>query len=203
MQQPPRIFLSASIPVPERGKRFHAVSDSFAARSAIRALVSVVVPQAQLVWGGHPAVTPLVRIAMSRMPSEVRHNISIYQSNYFRGYFPSDTFYLGKMKEVPALHGRDASLAEMRNTMLKENAFVAGVFIGGMEGVLEEYRLFRETHPQAPVLAVANTGAAARIIYHRHRPRGDERLGSSYAYASLFRQLLNDYMHSGQIMNAQ
>ena len=74
----PKIFLSASLPTPDRSRRFYAASDNFAARSAIRALASVVTPQARLVWGGHPAVTPLVRLAMSRLPQELRSNVSIY-----------------------------------------------------------------------------------------------------------------------------
>ena len=104
---------------------------------------------------------------------------------------------------IAAQPDREDSLRDMRKAMFAENKFTAGVFIGGMEGGLEEYRLFRETQPDAPVFAVATTGAAARIIYHRHKPKGDARLTKTYAYASLFRDLLNNYMQRGQIMNAQ
>ncbi len=35
-------------------------------------------------------------------------------------------------------------------------------FIGGMEGVEEEYKMFIRKHPHAIILPIASTGAAAK-----------------------------------------
>lgn len=63
------------------------------------------------------------------------------------------------------------SLRRMREAMLSRSELSAAVFIGGMEGV-QEFELFRQHHPDAPVVPVAAPGGAAReirsgfIIYH-------------------------------------
>jgi hypothetical protein len=59
---------------------------------------------------------------------------------------------------------RDASLLRMRREMLSRKDLDAAVFIGGMEGVEDEYRLFRECHPNAKVLPVPAPGGAALLL---------------------------------------
>jgi hypothetical protein len=58
-----------------------------------------------------------------------------------------------------------ASLREMRRHMLTEWNYTAGVFIGGMEGVEEEYRLLKQLQPQAKLLPIASTGGAALCLF--------------------------------------
>ena len=48
--------------------------------------------------------------------------------------------------------------------MLSRNDLATAVFIGGMEGILDEYSLFTEIHPGAKVLAVPAPGGAARQL---------------------------------------
>ena len=74
--------------------------------------------------------------------------------------------------------------------MLGEHTFAAGIFIGGMEGVEDEYAMFRQQHPNAKVLPVASTGAAAKIVYDGMDPKPDSRLLDDYAYMALFTELL-------------
>ena len=69
----------------------------------------------------------------------------------------------------------------MRNRMLDEYEFAAGVFIGGMEGVEEEYRMFIKKHPHAITLPIASTGAAAKKIYDEQFLDKNERLVKDYA----------------------
>jgi hypothetical protein len=78
--------------------------------------------------------------------------------------------------------------------MLTEHQFAAGIFIGGMEGIEDEFNLFREFHPQALLLPIASTGAATRIVYNDYlaREMKNERLENDYAYMSLFQDLLID-----------
>jgi hypothetical protein len=82
----------------------------------------------------------------------------------------------------------------MRSKLINENDFKVGIFIGGMEGINDEFVMFRERHPNALILPIASTGAAANILYE-NQPQGfDIRLKNDYAYMALFRDLLNDYI---------
>jgi hypothetical protein len=82
----------------------------------------------------------------------------------------------------------------MRRTLINENDFKVGIFIGGMEGINEEFVMFRERHPHALILPIASTGAAANIIYENKPHNFDIRLKNDYAYMALFRDLLKDYI---------
>jgi hypothetical protein len=77
----------------------------------------------------------------------------------------------------------------MRERMIGSQDFAAGVFIGGMDGVEEEYKTFRRIHPDKPVYPIASTGAAALALYERYMPERRELL-SNLRYLSLFRRLL-------------
>ncbi len=46
---------------------------------------------------------------------------------------------------------KDLSIKVMRKHMLGDNEFYAGIFIGGMEGVEDEYTMFTQLHPKAKV----------------------------------------------------
>ena len=75
--------------------------------------------------------------------------------------------------------------------MLGDNDFAAAVFIGGMEGVEDEYNLFRQYHPAARCYPIASTGAAARLLYDEHPGEFDSRLLSEMSYTSLFKEMLD------------
>jgi hypothetical protein len=185
------IFLSASVPDPQRHPKYYTTSDVTAIRDAIRALVTIVLPRWRLVWGGHPAITPLVRVMAEGIGIMGSDKVRLFQSNYFRGKMPSDNAAFERVIKVPAVKGdRAASLERMRQQMIVSERFIAGVFIGGMEGVEEEYRLFRAEHPSAKVLPVASTGAAALLIYRQEQGSLPQALLDDTAYPTMFRRLL-------------
>ncbi|MHC2282157.1 hypothetical protein ACVME8_008800 [Bradyrhizobium diazoefficiens] len=185
------IFLSASVPDPERHPKYHVTSDVTAIRDAIRALATVVLPCARLVWGGHPAITPLVRVMVEGMGIMGSDRVRLFQSRFFRGKMPKDNAAFERVIQVPAVKGdRAASLERMRRQMIGSEQFIAGVFIGGMEGVEDEYRLFRAEHPSAKALPIASTGAAALIIYEQERGSLPQDLLVDLAYPTMFRRLL-------------
>jgi hypothetical protein len=189
-----KVFLSASIPYPERDKKYYDTADIVSIRDAVRALATVVIPKAHLMWGGHPSITPLIRFVMDRMNVDLKRHITLYQSLFFEERFPPDNFAFENIVLIEKRNSRDESLELMRNKLIKENDFKVGIFIGGMEGINNEYVMFKENHPNALILPIASTGAAANIIYE-DQPQGfDIRLKNDYAYMALFRDLLNDYI---------
>ena len=189
-----KIFLSASIPYPERDEKFYSTADIVAIRDSVRALATVVVPKAQLIWGGHPAITPLIRFVVERMEVDLREHVTLYQSNFFRQFFPKDNLLFENNIIVGEEVDRNSSLLKMRKEMISKNKFSVGIFIGGMEGVIEEFEMFRECHPNALVLPIGSTGAAAKIILENEILKNDKRLMNDFAYMALFRDLLSNYI---------
>lgn len=185
------VFLSASIPLPQRDPKYMQTADIVAICDSIRALVSVVVPVGQIVFGGHPAITPLVRLLVRRMILKVREHVILYQSLFFEPEFPREVSEFEEVRFIEAVtNDRDASLAKMRKAMISAYRFDAGVFIGGMEGVEIEYDIFRRLHPDKPTYPIASTGAAAQILFEKYNAQRRE-LMDDLRYLSLFRRLLN------------
>lgn len=187
------VFVSASIPDPRRDPRYHSTADVVAIREAVRALAAVVICRAPLVFGGHPAITPLIRHVAERVGHADR--ITIYQSEFFRAFFPADNAFFRNMVVVPEVPGdREASLLRMRTTMFQAHDFAGGVFIGGMEGVEQEFELFRHLCPRARWFPVGTSGAAARIVLDAHRaelPAAEHAaLAKDLVYGPMFEQLL-------------
>lgn len=186
----PCVFLSASIPLPDHDAKYLETADVIAIRDSIRALVSVVVPTGQIVFGGHPAITPLVRLLVRGMTSDVNQHIILYQSAFFRHEFPPETAEFEKVRIIEAVDTDEAaSLRKMREAMIGGHNFDAGIFLGGMDGVEREYKMFKLIHPGKPAYPIASTGAAARILFDEYA-RDRVELLSDLRYLSLFRRLL-------------
>jgi len=189
-----KIFLSASIPYPDRDTKYYDTADIVAIRDSVRALATVVIPQAHLIWGGHPSITPLIRHVIEMMNVNLKEHVTLYQSRYFEDQFPEDNFAFENI--VLTNKGRDLkeSLTIMRKSLIEDNAFNVGIFIGGMEGINEEFEMFTSVHPNAMILPIASTGAAAKILFENARHIYDPRLSSDYAYMALFRHLLSKFI---------
>jgi len=187
------IFLSASIPLPERDPKYSATADIIAIRDSIIALATAVLPRNRLVWGGHPSITPLINFVLTRLKLNIQQHVTLYQSRFFESNFPEDNNKFENVILTDSLKTKEESLKLMRKTMLTSCEFNAGVFIGGMEGVEEEYQMFKETNPKALVLPLVSTGAAARIIYDNFFQDSQNLcLEKDYAYMSLFQKHLLD-----------
>lgn len=182
------IFLSASVPLPNRDRKFFETADVFLIREAIRALVEVVLPRGHITFGGHPAITPLMSLyaKTAKLGSD---RITVYQSAFFLGKFPRENDDFADVRYTEAVQNDlDRSIERMRIEMLTSRKFDAAVLIGGMEGIRDEARLFRELNPKAQVLPVPATGAATAIEYIE----GDypKHLANEISFASLFRRSL-------------
>lgn len=185
-----KVFLSASIPLPERNPEFFETADFIGIRDAIRALATVVIPECKLVWGGHPSITPIIRYTLSRMDTDLKNHVTLYQSKFFEDKFLNDNFDFENIQLTEKHPTKDESLDLMRQEMLSTNRFSAAVFIGGMEGIIEEYLLFKKYNPDALIIPVASTGAAAKILYDRYLKEKEPRMENDFAYMSLFKDLL-------------
>lgn len=161
------IFLSASVPLVGRGN-YHETADPFLIQCAVRELVVAVIRDRQIVWGGHPAITPMIWTICQDLELDYSQSVVLYQSRFFEDQFPEENRQFGNVVYVDAVPGdREASLLRMREEMLSRQDLEAAVFIGGMEGVEVEYALFERLHPGSPMLLVAAPGGAARQLAER------------------------------------
>jgi len=158
-----RIFLSASVPRVGRGN-FHESADPFLIQFAVRELLTIALGRRQIVWGGHPAITPMIWAICADLGLEYAKAVALFQSRFFSAEFPEENDNFTNLTVVDAVDGdRDKSLARMRREMLS-GPFHAAIFIGGMEGVIDEYDLFTSLHPGAMVLPLFAPGGAARDL---------------------------------------
>ena len=166
------VFLSASFPSGERGKRFEPY-DPTAISAAVTAVArAVLLAGGRLVFGAHPTISPLVLLVAGELGR--RDAVEIYQSAIFRDRIPAETtrlveLRLGRMHLVDAAGDLEPSLERMRREMLTREPPVAGIFVGGMEGIHDEYRLLAELQPGAARLPITAPGGAAREL----EPGGD------------------------------
>lgn len=158
------VFLSAGVPDPA-ANHFLGEGDSVAISAAVAAVLEVTLGRRRLVWGGHPAITPMVWAFAESMGVEYREWVLLYQSLRFEDEFPDETALFQNVVFTDRVgDGVEPSLALMRERMLGENGFESAVFIGGMQGIIDEHRLFAERAPTAQVIPVVSTGGAARQL---------------------------------------
>lgn len=155
------IFLSASIPLVDSGM-YYETANPFLIQCAVRELIISVIRQHKIVWGGHPAITPMIWSICEDLGVEYSQSVVLYQSRFFEDYYPEENNYFKNVVFTEAVsNDRDKSLLVMRKKMLSRKDLVAAVFIGGMDGVEVEHEVFKKLHPNAKVLAVPAPGGAA------------------------------------------
>ena len=128
------------------------------------------------------------------LKSNIQEHVKLYQSLWFEDIFPPDNNKFENIVFTKKGQTLNASIELMRKQMLTENEFAAAVFIGGMNGIEDEYRMFKEYHPKALLFPIASTGAATKIVYDDLFPKElkNKRLEKDYGYMSLFQKLLMD-----------
>lgn len=184
------IFLSASVPLVGRGN-YHETADPFLIQSAVRELVIAVIKDQKIVWGGHPAITPMIWTICQDLGVDYSSSVILYQSRFFEDRFPEENKHFHNVVLVDKVgENREASLLAMREEMLSRRDLNAAVFIGGMEGVEAEYELFRRFHPEGKVLPVPAAGGAARQLAERIGGFNKDAM-RDVDFARLFRTELN------------
>jgi len=187
------VFLSASIPLPKRDAAFFASADILNIREALKALVEVLLPHGRITFGGHPAITPLISLFIEEAKLD-RGRLTVFQSRYFEGQFPAANNEFYDVRLIDAVPGdRESSLSAMRSAMVESRKFKAAVFIGGMQGVIDEALHFSRVHPAARMIPIASTGAAAARIFDHGKFA--EEFRTNLTYPTLFRRHLIAGLH--------
>jgi hypothetical protein len=169
-------FLSASIP--EEGSDF----PGFEQREIIDAVVAfsrtTLASGGCLVFGGHPTISPLIlHVAIQEWqrvcPQE--HLVDVYQSGWFEDVIPESTRRLVGLKTIlgvqiaklhftPRMGTKEESLREMRRIMLLETNPCCAIFIGGKDGIREEFEMFTRYYSSRPVYFIGAPGGCARQL---------------------------------------
>ena len=186
------IFLSASVPTPER--EYFGTENTFAIREAIVSFTKVCAEYGiSFYFGGHPAITPLIWEVAMRNSQKAMPLIKIYQSKIFGESIPKE---VGDFKSVHFTEAVGESIKDsvhaMREQMFRENKTECAVFIGGMNGIIEEYMMLNELYPDAKYYAFASTGGASYDLY-KEIGKPNPLLEGSYAYMSIFREILSPF----------
>jgi hypothetical protein len=187
------VFLSGSVPDPSRHPTYSQTARPARIREAVTQLARVVLPHGLLVFGGHPAFSPLVLTVAQQLGAV--GCVVIYQSRFFEKLVPQDSMAFPNLTWTPEVGGdRELSLARMREEMLGAYRFGAGFFVGGMEGVEDEYSMFQRMRPDVLAYPVASTGGAARVLFDRGEGPQDAvtrgMLERELVYGYLFQKLL-------------
>jgi hypothetical protein len=167
------IFLSAGVPDPT-AKHFMGDGDTAAISALVSALLFVALGRRQIVWGGHPAITPMIWAYAEALNVDYGEWVTLYQSEFFKTDFPEENARFGNVVVTEAvLNDREQSLEIMRRRMLSESSFYAAIFAGGMGGIFEEYHLFRELAADAAILPIASTGGASAVLADEIKASGE------------------------------
>jgi len=163
------VFLSAGVP---REKEYALSVEPLLVREAVIALTRVALPEIPIVFGGQPAISPMIESAATAL--RARNRIFIFQSRFFEDCLPEEAKRFENIIWTENKQERDASLREMRKRMIELQGdkirqagitgFIGGVFVGGKEGVIAEHRCFAKIHPTLPRIALASVGGASRQL---------------------------------------
>ena len=136
--------------------------------------------------------------------------VIIYQSRVFAQVIPAAAKTIaaspyGKMVTTDFQPGggpaaeRANGLLRMRAAMLNDQPPLAAVFIGGMEGVEDEYQLCAELQPGTRRYLIGAPGGAARLLLADHHPAPEDSpawlatlLRESHLYPYLMAQVVRD-----------
>ena len=123
------------------------------------------VRQYDLVFGGHPAISPLVEHAARSLNAV--DNVHIFQSRWFESIVSPEARAFQNLYWTRIGNDSDESLSIMRVEMLRFRTFRVGIFIGGMEEVEAECDLFKRSYLRHQIFPIASTQGAALRLWDR------------------------------------
>lgn len=192
------IFLSASIPVAGRGD-FYKTADIYLIKQAVREFLIVCLGRRHIVWGGHPAITPIFWAVCQDLGVNYSHAVTLYQSKFFEEIFPEENRHFANVVFTDTVNNnKQDSLDLMRHQMLSRNDLYAAVFIGGMEGIYDEYHHFKNYHPTATLLPISTPGGAAQNLAASMSVNND--ILNGFNYFRLYHSNLNIDLNEERIL---
>lgn len=184
------VFLSASVPTNDRNQTYFETAKPVAIQAAVTAFVQAILGRRKLVWGGHPAITPMIRFVAEGLEVGCQDWVTLYQSRFFDKDFPKENNSFERVVLTNIVNeDKEQSLHHMREKMFTDNVFSHAIFIGGMEESLYEFDLITEHQPNVKIIPVWSTGGATRDIADKVGDI-DTRLKRDPNYVSLFYDLL-------------
>jgi SLOG cluster3 family len=184
------IFLSAGVPDPKRGPQYAKTADTVAITAAVSALVHVTLGRRLLIWGGQPAITPMIWVVAEAFGLDYGSWVKLYQTRYFEDQFPEDNERFRNVIYTEVVEGdRQKSLQAMRERMFTEHRFAAAVFVGGMGGIIDEFDMFQQLQPESLIIPILSTGGAALELANR-LPSVEPDLMDDLDYVGLFHRKL-------------
>lgn len=187
------IFLSGSIPDRNRWDgEFHPLEITDAVVAFARACLT---SGYRIVTAAHPTLAPLLLYVAAEFPETGEPRVVIYQSLLFDEVLPEATRRfessgVGRLIWTEAAAGEEplperwtASLASMRLRMLEETSPLAAVFIGGMDGIRDEFMRFTELYPTRPTFGPRRPGGEAARLHTTgltHRSLDENEHDTSY-----------------------
>jgi hypothetical protein len=186
------VFLSASIPDSKDEQFDQFVDQATAADEAVLGLArGVFSVGGRLVFGAHPSISPLVAKVAGEYAKdegfEGKPPVLMFQSKAFQQHIPEDTLRLQRLgwaemvladaeadEKYNPRNSRIASLqcpqslAAMRREMIRRAQPIAMVCVSGKEGVIEEFKFFREFRDdvklRAPIYLLKYTGGVTHKL---------------------------------------
>ncbi|QHB82669.1 hypothetical protein GIS01_11055 [Aeromonas veronii] len=197
------IFLSASIPVAGKGRGdFYKSADIYLIKQAVREFLIVCLGRRHIVWGGHPAITPIFWAVCQDLGVNYSHAVTLYQTKFFEDVFPEENRHFSNVVFTKIVNGdRQGSLSLMRHAMLSRDDLYAAVFIGGMQGINDEYSLFKHYHPRATILPIATPGGAAKDLAVKINVDND--ILNEFNYFRLYHSKLNIDVNEKRILGTK
>ena len=180
------VFLSASFPSGMRGEQFRPYDASGIADAVSAFARAILGSNGRMSFGGHPTITPLVLMIAREL--RVKESVIVFQSSWFMDQrLPEideiESEQVGVVKWTHRTGDLGDSIRAMREEMIGSMAYGAALFIGGMEGIRDEYGMVKERWPDTPCIPVAGPGGAAGKLPARDCDTlGLERFHRSRAY---------------------
>lgn len=187
-----KIFLSASIPT--YGREYYEGANPLLIREAVVAFTRVCMEyNIEFYFGGHPAISPLVYQIAKNYLGNREAPIRIYQSEWFKEVTPPEIKYYGNIVWTPKCEKIGTSVNLMRTQMFEENKDTCcAVFIGGMNGIIDEADRISLLCPGIKMLPIASTGCASAYVYKKLGLHNVD-MESNIVYLKAFRKLLEPY----------
>lgn len=156
------VFLSAG--VPEDGPYAQTVVAGLVSNAVRELLIHVTSSvDLQFVWGGQPAITPMVWEICASNGRDCLDRMKLYQSRYYEGQYPEEVAYFDDVQYLPDEGTLNDSLQTLRRAMFARPQLEFGVFVGGAEGIVDEYNLFTQRFGRKSLVLTAAGGATLEL----------------------------------------